>query len=288
VAVVIPVFGVGALLDRTLASVKGQTRPPDEIIVVDDGSADEETLAALRRAGESGVTVLRQQNQGPGAARNAGIRASRSGCIVPLDGDDILSPSFLEEASAAWFRAGERSIVTALVSWFVSEPGAPHGAWFPWGMDRDVLPYRNVASTVTALIPRALLEELGGYDPELEAYEDWDLYCRLALAGVEVRVLPRFSFHYRQRPGSRTRVSALAAHERLVATMLARYPELPERPDRTLRLFLSEAAGLSRALRNTEEHPPLRYRIADAANAALKKIPVLHGGAKRLFRRPGR
>jgi hypothetical protein len=70
--------------------------------------------------------------------------------------------------------------------------------------------------------------------------------------------------------------------------MLARYPELPERPDRTLRLFLSEAAGLSRALRNTEEHPPLRYRIADAANAALKKIPVLHGGAKRLFRRPGR
>lgn len=285
IAVVVPVFEAGALLDEALASVRAQTRPPDEIIVVDDGSTGEETLAAVRRAELAGCTVLRQRNAGPGAARNAALRAARSVCIVPLDADDVLAPEFLEHASDAWLNAGERSVVTALVSWFSDAPERARGAWFPWGAARDVMLYRNVASTVTALIPRALLDEVGGYDEGIEAYEDWDLYCRLLLAGVDVQVLPRFLFHYRQRSGSRTRVSAEPARERLVATMIARYPGLPERADRTLRLFLSEAAAASGELRLREEHPPVRYRLADAVNSALKKVPGLHRGARRFLRR---
>ncbi len=288
IAVVVPVFEAGALLDEALASVRAQTRPPDEVIVVDDGLAGEETLAAVRRAEEAGCTVVRQRNAGPGAARNAAVRVARSACIVPLDADDLLAPEFLEWATEAWLHAGERSLVTALVSRFVDAPESPHGAWFPWGIARDVMPYRNVASTVTALIPRTLLDEVGGYDEAMDAYEDWDLYCRLLLAGVDVRVLPRFLFHYRQRPGSRTRVSAEPARDRLVAAMIERYPELSERPDRTLRLFLSEAAAASAALRVREEDLPVRYRIADALNSALKKVPGLHRGARQLLGRRSR
>jgi glycosyltransferase involved in cell wall biosynthesis len=229
--------------------------------------------------------VIRQRNQGLGAARNAGFRAAASECIVPLDADDLLAPTFLARAVEAWLRAPERTVVTALVSWFVTDPQDPRGVWFPWGVERDVLAYRNVASTATALIPRALLEEVGGYDPGMDAYEDWDLYCRLVLAGVDVRVVPELLFHYRQRPGSMMKVQGQSGRERLVAGMLARYPGLPRAPDRTLRLFLAEASHATEALRRREENPPLRHRLADAANAALKKLPGLHGGAKNLLRR---
>lgn len=288
VAVVVPMFELGALLDETLASVRAQTRAPDELIVIDDGSTGQESLAALERAERNGARVLRQPNQGLGAARNAGIGAAGSDCIVPLDADDLLAPTFLARTVEAWMRAGERTIVTTLVSWFTSEPSVPTGAWFPWGVERDVLGYRNVASTATALIPRALLDEVGGYAPDLDAYEDWDLYCRLVLAGVEIRVVPEFLFHYRQRPGSMMKVQGRTGRERLIARMLARYPDLPLAPDRTLRLFLAEASAATEELQRREENPPLRHRLADAANTALKKVPGLHGGAKGLLKRPKR
>lgn len=287
VAVIVPSFELGALLDETIASVRGQTRPADELIVVDDGSSGAETLAALERAERAGARVLRQSNQGLGAARNAGIRASRAELVVPLDADDLLAPTFLEQTVDAWLRAGERTVVTSLVSWFQTDPAQPVGAWFPWGAERDALAVRNVASTATALVPRALLEELGGYDPEMDAFEDWDLWCRAVLAGVEFRVVPGFLFHYRQRPGSMMKVHGRVGRERLVARMLERYPELPRAPDRALRLLLHEAANASEALRQREEDPPLRHRLVDAANAALKRIPGLHAMTKRLFRPSG-
>ena len=174
--------------------------------------------------------------------------------------------------------------MTSLVSWFVTDPGDAMGAWFPWGIERDVLAFWNVATTATALIPRALVDEAGGYDPEMDAFEDWDLNCRLALAGAEIRVIPEFLFLYRQRPGSMMKVHGRAGRERLVARMLERYPGLAVDVGRTLRLYLSEASAASTSLRNLEENQPLRYRIADAANAVLKRLPGLHGGAKRLLR----
>ena len=288
VAVIVPVFELGAFLDETLASVRSQTRAADELIVVDDGSAGAETLAALERAERAGAKVIRQSNQGLGAARNTGIRAARSTCVLPLDADDLLAPTFLARAVAAWQAAGERSAITSLVSWFVTDPQEVIGAWFPWGVERDVLAYWNVATTPSLLMPRALLDEVGGYDTEMYAFEDWDLNCRLALAGVEIRVIPEFLFRYRQRPGSMLKVQGRVGRERLVARMLSRYPSLPLRPDRTLRLYLAEASRVSEELRQREENPPLRHRIADAANSALKRLPGLHGGAKLLLGKPRR
>src|SRR5262249_3873061 len=151
---------------ETIASVRAQTRLPEEIIVVDDGSKSAATIAALERAERTGVRVLRQRNQGLGAARNAGFRASRSDLVLPLAAAVVLAPTSLARTVGAWLRAGERTIVTTLVSWFGADAARPEGAWFPLGADRDVLPVHNVASTATALIPRALLHELGGYDVE--------------------------------------------------------------------------------------------------------------------------
>ena len=94
ISVVIPCYNSGATLARTVASVKVQTWTNLEIIVVDDGSTEANTSAALNEL--QGVTILRQSNSGLPAARNAGFRMAQGEYVVPLDSDDWLEPTALE------------------------------------------------------------------------------------------------------------------------------------------------------------------------------------------------
>src|SRR6266481_3659707 len=96
VSVVIPCFNLGRYLGEAVESVRSQTCKPAELIVVDDGSADQQTLSLLKRFAQDGVTILRQANQGAPAARNHGIRKSSSPYVLCLDADDVLEPTFLE------------------------------------------------------------------------------------------------------------------------------------------------------------------------------------------------
>ena len=90
VTAIIPTFNRAATLDRALASVFGQTRVPDEVIVVDDASTDE-TESVVRRFPE--VLYLRlQRNSGAAHARNEGVRRARGDLIAFLDSDDVWLP----------------------------------------------------------------------------------------------------------------------------------------------------------------------------------------------------
>src|SRR5262245_44187010 len=98
VGIVIPCYDLGEFLPQAVESARAQTRPPAEVLIVDDGSTDEHTLEILgtyRR--EQGVRVLRKRNGGAPSARNFGIRRSRAELLLCLDADDVLEPSFLEE-----------------------------------------------------------------------------------------------------------------------------------------------------------------------------------------------
>ena len=94
IAVVIPCHDDGGTLEEAVDSVLAQDVPA-EIIVVDDGSSDPATHAALERVAAAGVRVLRQHNRGPGPARMAGLRATRAEYALPLDADDRLLPGAL-------------------------------------------------------------------------------------------------------------------------------------------------------------------------------------------------
>lgn len=95
VSVIIPLYNKERYIERTLSSVLAQTCPPLEIIVVDDGSTDDgpEKVIALNNPM---ITLVRQENRGPGAARNAGLAIARGKYIAFLDSDDEWYPSFLE------------------------------------------------------------------------------------------------------------------------------------------------------------------------------------------------
>ncbi len=97
VTVVCAVYNGAAYLREALESALAQTRPPAELIVVDDGSEDDSGAVAERL----GVTVVRQPNAGVGPARNRGVDLARGDHISFLDADDIWDPHKLEAQIAA-------------------------------------------------------------------------------------------------------------------------------------------------------------------------------------------
>lgn len=96
ISVIIPVFNGGRTLPDCLQAVQHQTHPPDEIIVVDDGSTDDTAAVAAR----FGVTVLSQPNAGPAAARNRGAEAARGSILLFTDADCAPAPDWIERMSA--------------------------------------------------------------------------------------------------------------------------------------------------------------------------------------------
>src|SRR5438309_8808465 len=90
ISVVMPCFNHGEFLPEAAASVARLGREDIEIVVVDDGSTDERTREVMDELAERGTKVIRQENKGLAAARNAGIAASQGEYILPLDADDRL------------------------------------------------------------------------------------------------------------------------------------------------------------------------------------------------------
>ena len=100
VSVVIPVYNASATLRRAVESVLGQTRPPKQVILVDDGSTDD--LSEYERQYAGRVEWIRQSNQGAAAARNRGMTQASGRLIAFLDADDYWEPEKLE-IQTDWF-----------------------------------------------------------------------------------------------------------------------------------------------------------------------------------------
>jgi glycosyltransferase involved in cell wall biosynthesis len=95
VSVVIPLYNKGKYIERALKSVLAQTRPASEIIVVDDGSNDDGPERVLS-FNHPKIVLIRQENKGPGIARNVGLSKASGRYISFLDADDEWMPFFLE------------------------------------------------------------------------------------------------------------------------------------------------------------------------------------------------
>ncbi len=99
VSVVIPTYNQAAWITRTITALAGQTRLPDQVVVVDDGSTDRtpEILEALVATVPFALTVVRQPNGGPGAARNRGILAAEGEVLAFTDSDAVPRTDWLEQ-----------------------------------------------------------------------------------------------------------------------------------------------------------------------------------------------
>lgn len=204
IAVIMPAWNAAATIGESLASVATQTLEEWELIVVDDGSADD-TVAIARAfaASEPRCRVLTQPNAGVGMARNLGVTAAAAPWIVFLDSDDWLLPNALEA-----FVAGSEADPLA---------DAVVGAWGRVTRDGTVTPVHDSFSLdeifdVTArycpfaihavAVRREAFQRAGGFDPAFRTGADWDFWQRLARLGVRFSRTDVEVARYRTLPNS--------------------------------------------------------------------------------------
>lgn len=180
VAVVIPAHNAAPWLPQALQSLRDQTLPPAEVVVVDDGSKDD--TATVARA--HGAKVVQQAQKGPGAARNRGILESTSPLIAFLDADDWFEPLKLERQCARMQQLG--ASVSSTDAWVVrgkEVQRAKNGnRMVPEVLTFDRLLQGNPVVCSTVVLRRSVLADGGLFDedPTLIATEDYDLWLRLS------------------------------------------------------------------------------------------------------------
>lgn len=194
VSVIVPAYRAAGTIRRAIESALGQTRPPDEILIVDDGSPDD-IAAAL--AGYPGlVRLLRKSNGGAASARNLGIDRAAGNLIAFLDADDYWEPDKLQRQLAVFEQHPEVGLVAS--RYFEEQPGttrtAPGAVSDPL-TGRPLLANQDGLSgivtriwTTTVIVRREVLAG-NRFEPGLEPAEDRDMWIRLASA-APVYILP--------------------------------------------------------------------------------------------------
>ena len=200
VSVIIPCFNHGEFLQEAIDSVRSQTVPVREIIVVDDGSTDDATRSEIRRVRAlEGVQVLEQENAGPSVARNRGIECATGEFIVSLDADDRLKPVFVEKLLPLIAGNPGVGIVYGQAYTFGEEAGLSS---LPPYRFPDVLLDPCIYST--AIFRRADWVTVGGYREEMKSgWEDFEFWLSIIELGRSVEYLPEPVFDYRKHAVSR-------------------------------------------------------------------------------------
>ncbi len=205
ISVIVPAYNAEPFLDAALASVAAQSRPADEVIVVNDASTDRTAEVADRWSTQLPLVVVDlPANAGLGAARRIGIEHARGALIALLDADDYLMPDHLSVMLAAWQRNGG-VIAADSISWVAGKRlGSAR-----WSDSATIPPPQQQARWILAgnfgsycsLFSRHDYEAAGGFRP-LSKSEDWDLWIRMVRSGATISAAPTPTLIYRKRTDS--------------------------------------------------------------------------------------
>jgi len=216
VSIVIPTYNYGRFLRPCLDSVLAQTVPPDEIIIVDDGSTDETPDIIASYLSVPSVRHIRTENFGEACARNTAIAAATGDIIAVQDSDNIWEPNKLE-LQLPLFASKKIGVVYCGFHWF--NQGGCLGTHRVRRMPRHEMLRAfvdgNPVPHSAALIRRECLDKVGNYVQAFVPSADYHLFLRIAAAG--------YAFDCVDKPLLRIRTG----HDSLSSQMAIRMQALP-------------------------------------------------------------
>lgn len=208
VSIIIPCYNHGIFIPDAIASIEAvqSLQPSLEVIILDDGSTDPDTIRILDDLSGKGYHVHRQQNAGLGAARNAAVKLAKGKYILPLDSDNKVMAPYVTDAISIMEADPKISVVYADLQRF----GDDQEIWRRGEFNLQRLMLHNFIDAC-AVYRRSMWEELGGYDEKMPVmgFEDWEYWMRAAFTGKKFHYLQKIGFHYRVSGDSMiTKVSA--------------------------------------------------------------------------------
>lgn len=253
VSVFIPCYNMGKYIEDAIQSVYSQTYRDYEIIVVDDGSTDEQTLGLLERIGKEhpDIRMFYKDNSGLSGAKNYGITRAVGEYIVCLDADDKLEPTYLEKTVGLMdFRKDDN---IAFVTTWVQEFGLRSNTWKTSGYD---IPKLLITNTVHAgsIFRKDVWEKVGGFKKVGASYEDWEFWMNIVENGYKWDIIEEPLFYYRIRKNSLLS-SAQSSHLEIYGTNFDLHKKLY---DRQIREF---------AIENARQIKELRYMVSEKEKA---------------------
>lgn len=258
ISAVIPFYNMGQLVEETLASLSASTLPPQEIILLDDGSDDSSSLQLLASLPQRhpGLRIIRQPNRGLAAARYAGALAARGTWLLFCDADDTIEPTFLEKACHVLETYDNVHLVTSWERYF----GESRDLWPNWNLELPYLLAHNLCPSRALVRATSWREAVSLRERELPYnFEDYEMWLAMRWAGFGGVSLPEILLRYRIRPQSlwqsATRHQFLYLYEQLTRLHPEAYrqfgPEL---------FLLQNANGPAESWNRPAGNPPIEDR----------------------------
>lgn len=271
-SVIIPTHRRPGLLGEAIGSVLAQRSLPSEIVVVDDAD-DEDTKRLVARHAQDCPLPIRYVANGQGGvcrSRNLGARASRGAWLAFLDDDDVWADTYLRQARRRLHADPGDFLVAGLLRHEAGRPPARRVQ--AAGLRSDAILQHPASMTGSNLvIRRDALFRVGGFDPEMTVFNDWDLLVRLVDAGLRYTVAADAVAEWRDHAGPRIATPSLRRADG-IARFLRRY-----------------RARLSPKLRRDLETTALGIRRSHAGSAAewlllTGRLAVAHGPGRSIRR----
>lgn len=200
VSVIMPCYNDGLYIQEAIESVLQQTYKNIELIIINDGSDDKDTINILNGLNDERIIVLHTENLKPARARNYGISIASGEYILPVDSDDKIDATYVEKAIMVLHDNPNVGVVYCEADLF----GEQSGKWDLPVYSFEKMLLDNIVF-VTAMFYKSDWKRVGGFNTYMDAgMEDYDFWLSILATGKKIHQIPEVLFHYRIKKVSRT------------------------------------------------------------------------------------
>ena len=255
VSIIIPTYNRPKSLPEAVNSALNQTYSNIEIIIVDDGSSDPDVSKVTEQLQQKfpQIHVIHQENMGPGATRNTGVRLSQGELLVFLDDDDLLFPEYVKTCLDIAFKEDADCVIPSPQ---VSNLNASPRFWLFTGggfpgelMLSSIL--ENTYGTSCILIKRRICLKHPYSEVYRQGWEDWSFLLDIHLSGFKLAIYPRALFNYRVSDSGVNKTTSDIGNYHVISRTLQKHGlqtiglcaelfRFCEKPNRTHKEFLLE------------------------------------------------